>query len=183
MPAVSSSGSTGSREAARPGAAAGDGGQAFDRRLPLYAYLEPLLTGRRVLEIGCGTGAGADYLAARSAARVLSVDTDPSVVERARLRYRRSNLELRTMPSLADIKLGELSERFDVVLVPEGEGLLRRGLGEVMAGEVQPAVLAWRRCLADSGRLIVVASSADRPGRAAAAGLGYYEIADGLAPH
>jgi chromosome segregation ATPase len=72
------------------------------RRLALYAYLEPLLTGRRVLEINAGTGRGAgpgesaQYLRSLGA-RVVSVDRDASV-----------------------------DERFDVVVVPEAEELARR---------------------------------------------------------
>src|SRR5262245_2229020 len=72
------------------------------RRLALYAYLEPLLTGRRVLEINSGPARGAAQ--AESAqflrslgARVVSVDRDARV-----------------------------EERFDVVVVPEAEEVSRR---------------------------------------------------------
>ena len=57
--------------------------EVFNRRLPLYAYLEPLLAGRRVLELGTGAGAGAAHLAAHGAAEVVGVDTDAALVERA----------------------------------------------------------------------------------------------------
>src|SRR4029077_18202317 len=126
--------------------------EVFNRRLPLYAYLEPLLLGRRVLEVGFGDGAGADYLASRGASLVVAVDLDPSLVERARARYRRPNLELRSLPSLVDLEA--LGERFDVVVVTEGEGLVRRS----------GSVLAWRRALADAehGHLVVAVASADR---------------------
>jgi len=143
---------------------------AFDRRLPLYAYLEPLFVGRRILEIGCGTGAGAEYLS-RVAAHVLSIDADGAVVERARARHRRANLELRAVSGLADIDPGD---RFDVVLVPEAEAAAASGALPVQA---------WKRALVEDGRLVVAASSADRPGRAAWASLGYYEISDALFAH
>jgi chromosome segregation ATPase len=74
------------------------------RRLALYAYLEPLLTGRRVLEISSGIGRGAgheqstQYLRALGA-RVVSVDRDASV---------------------------QVDDRFDVVIIPEAEELARR---------------------------------------------------------
>ena len=73
------------------------------RRLALYAYLEPLLTGRRVLEISSvGRGAGYEqstqYLRALGA-RVVSVDRDASV---------------------------QVDDRFDVVVIPEAEELARR---------------------------------------------------------
>src|SRR5262245_10854389 len=72
------------------------------RRLALYSYLEPLLTGRRVLEINSGSlksvaqAESAQYLRSLGA-RVVSVDLDASV-----------------------------DDRFDVVVVPEAEELARR---------------------------------------------------------
>jgi SAM-dependent methyltransferase len=146
--------------------------EIFNRRLPLYSYLEPLLVGQQVLEIGCGTGGGAAQLAARGAARVVSVDTDPALVERARSRFRHPNLEFHTVSSLID--LAALGEPFDVVLVADGEGLVRR----------VDAVISWKGLMADDGRLIVAAASADRlTGHAGAPGIGYYELSDALGPH
>jgi hypothetical protein len=161
--------------------------EVFNRRLPLYAYLEPLLLGRRVLEVGSGDGSGADYLASRGASLVVAVESDPALVERARARFRRPNLELRSLPSLVDLEA--LGERFDVVLVTEAERLVRHS----------GAVVGWRRALVDTarGHLVVAVASADRalaaPAAAAAmaardlgdsaGGVGYYELADLLSPH
>jgi hypothetical protein len=114
----------------------------LNRRLPLYAYLEPLWAGRRVLEIGAPAG-GADYLTHLGAARVVISDGD----------------------------LAGLDERFDVVVVPEADTLVRR----------PGTVAAWRKLLADGGRLVVAVGNAERPG--ASGGLGYYELHDALAPH
>src|SRR5581483_893039 len=55
-------GSPGGGHGGAQGSAQGGGDDLWDRRLPLYAYLEPLWTGRKVLEIGCGTGVSAEYL-------------------------------------------------------------------------------------------------------------------------
>ena len=44
------------------------------------------LRGRRILEVGCGTGQLAAALAGRSAARVWAVDAEPAMVELARRR-------------------------------------------------------------------------------------------------
>src|SRR6187549_1466862 len=101
------------------------------RRMALYAYLEPLLSGRRVLEVQGGhggpsraTGPAGGGPAADSAqylrslgARVVSIDGDVSRVD----------------------------DRFDVVLVPEGEEIARR----------TGAVATLRRVLVDGGRLIL----------------------------
>jgi len=113
------------------------------RRLALYAYLEPLLSGRRVLEIRPGGAAarpapegGSDstqYLRSLGA-RVVSVDSDTSRID----------------------------EKFDVVIIPEGDEIARR------AG----AVATLRRLLADGGRLIIAVANVDR----GAGGLGYYDL-------
>jgi hypothetical protein len=69
----------------------------LDRRLPLYAYLEPLWLGKRVLEIARGTR-GAELLKTLGAARVVTSESG-----------------------------GEgLAEHFDVVVVPEADALVRR---------------------------------------------------------
>src|SRR3954465_12982108 len=72
------------------------------RRLALYAYLEPLLSGRRVLEIEARSGRGAvpagesaQYLRSLGA-RVVTVDREATV-----------------------------DDRFDVVVVPEADELAR----------------------------------------------------------
>jgi chromosome segregation ATPase len=148
----------------------------FDRRLPLYVYVEPLIGGRRVLELGSAGGASADYLAGHGAARVLSLDVDPSSVERARARHRRANLEFRAVPSLAE--LGALGESFDLVIVPDGESLVRRA----------DSVAAWKQVLADGGRVVMTAASADRRAAAGGAaspagGVGYYEVSDAFLRH
>src|SRR6185436_12842923 len=100
------------------------------RRMALYAYLEPLLSGRRVLEVQAGAGRGAGSAAGGPAgdsaqylrslgARVVSVDGDVSRID----------------------------DRFDVVLVPEGEELVRR----------PGAAATLRKLLTDGGRVIVAA--------------------------
>src|SRR6516162_5570914 len=117
--------------------------EVFDRRLPLYAYLEPLLVGRRVLELGTGTGAGTAHLATNGATSVVSVDVVDANIERAHAR-RAPNLTFRKVGSLLDVVPGA---PFDVVLAPEAEELLRR----------PEAIPALARLLAPGGRLVLVA--------------------------
>src|SRR5438552_3611475 len=116
--------------------------EVFGRRLPVYAYLEPLLVGRTVLEVGVGIGTGVAHLAARGAASVVGIDTDPALVERARARAEEagvaSNVSFRVVSSLLDLVP---DGPFDVVLVPEAESLLRR----------PEAIPALGRLLADGG--------------------------------
>ena len=145
--------------------------EVLNRRLPLYAYLEPLLVGQRVLELGSGAGTAAAYVAAHGAAHVMGVDTDGPLVEKARARHDAPNLTFRLAQGLLDVVPG--AAPFDVVIVPEAEEVLRR----------PEEIPALARLMADGGRLVLVASSADR-GVAPphAEGVGYYELTDALLP-
>jgi SAM-dependent methyltransferase len=142
--------------------------EVLNRRLPLYAYLEPLIAGRRVLELGSGTGEGAAYLASHGAAEVTAIDSDGAAIERARARHGAANVTFRVAGSLLDVVP---TAPFDVVIVPEAEALVRRP-------ESMPALA---RLVAQGGRLVLVAASADR-GQAGAGGVGYYELTDALLP-
>ena len=72
------------------------------RRLPRYLFIEDRLRGQVVVELGCGHGLGADFVAERGAARVIGFDFDERLVLKARSRYHRPDLEFETLegPSL-----------------------------------------------------------------------------------
>ena len=93
------------------------------RRLVRYQYVEELLDRRRVLEIGCGSGSGADFLAER-AEHVVALDTSSALLAQARGAYRRRNLEF--VIGEPD-RLQHSDDSFDVVLVPELERWVTRG--------------------------------------------------------
>jgi hypothetical protein len=116
--------------------------ESRDRRRSLYAFLEPVWLGRRVLEIGPSIDGTAELLKSLGAAKVVVSDGD----------------------------LASLTERFDVVVVPEGEALVRR----------PGAVAACRKLVAAGGRLVVAAGNAERPG--ATGGVGYYDLHGAVAP-
>jgi 2-polyprenyl-3-methyl-5-hydroxy-6-metoxy-1,4-benzoquinol methylase len=63
----------------------------FRRHLVVYEWIARQLAGKRVLDMACGEGYGAEVLA-RTAAGVVGVDANPEAHEHARLRYRRENL-------------------------------------------------------------------------------------------
>jgi 2-polyprenyl-3-methyl-5-hydroxy-6-metoxy-1,4-benzoquinol methylase len=63
----------------------------FRRHLVVYRWIAERVAGRRVVDMACGEGYGADLLAG-SAASVVGVDANPEAHEHARLRYRRPNL-------------------------------------------------------------------------------------------
>jgi SAM-dependent methyltransferase len=140
-------------------------------RLPLYAYLAPLWQGRRVLEIACGDGGSADYLGQQGAEWVLAVDVDAGRVDRARARHGGPRVEFRAVSDLR--QLATAGERFDVVLVPEGQATL--GLPDL--------ITVLRALLTEMGHVIVAVPAADRKGRQTREGVGYYDLADALTAH
>jgi SAM-dependent methyltransferase len=92
--------------------------------LPRYAFLEALLPGRRVLEIGAVASTGgrsAAFLRSRGARRVLAFDESADAVAAARREYA-SDPELRFASGAVD----DLpDERFDLVLVADATPLVR----------------------------------------------------------
>jgi SAM-dependent methyltransferase len=63
----------------------------FRRHLVVYEWIARRIVARRVVDMACGEGYGADLLA-RSARTVVGVEANPDAFEHARLRYRRPNL-------------------------------------------------------------------------------------------
>lgn len=63
----------------------------YRRHLAVYEWVAQRVAGRRVVDMACGEGYGADVLA-RSAAVVVGVDANAEAFEHARRRYRRPNL-------------------------------------------------------------------------------------------
>ena len=63
----------------------------FQRHVVVYRWIARRVAGRKVIDMACGEGYGADTLAT-AAASVVGVDANPEAFEHARLRYRRPNL-------------------------------------------------------------------------------------------
>ncbi|HEX3174350.1 MAG TPA: methyltransferase domain-containing protein [Solirubrobacterales bacterium] len=64
----------------------------YRRHLVVYEWIAARVADRRVVDMACGEGYGADVLAAAGAASVVGVDANPEAHEHARLRYVRPNL-------------------------------------------------------------------------------------------
>jgi 2-polyprenyl-3-methyl-5-hydroxy-6-metoxy-1,4-benzoquinol methylase len=63
----------------------------YRRHLAVYEWIGARVIGKRVVDMACGEGYGAEVLS-RSAAGVVGVDANPEAHEHARLRYGRQNL-------------------------------------------------------------------------------------------
>jgi chromosome segregation ATPase/SAM-dependent methyltransferase len=135
------------------------------RRSAVYSYLRPLLDGRRVLEVGCGTGEATSHLVRLGARSVIGAGSAREVAE-ARARQHVGALGFVTMAAGAIDSAGA----FDLVLVPEATDILR-GCGPVQLSTLLALV-------APGGRLACVVGNGDR-----AEGLAYYDVVDALTPH
>ncbi|MDA8194121.1 MAG: class I SAM-dependent methyltransferase [Thermaerobacter sp.] len=109
-----------------------------------YQSIGTATAGKRILEVGCGTGYGADYLA-ETAAQVVGADIDGDVVAEARSRYQRPNLEFVTASAQS---LPFLSASFDVVVMFEVIEHLERDQQWCVLSEV-------RRVLTPNGLLFL----------------------------
>jgi SAM-dependent methyltransferase len=143
--------------------------------LPRSIFLKPLVTGRRVLELGTVAltgGATAVALLRLGARTVTAFDEDAAAVERAREEHRGSGVSFRT--GRAD----ELPERsFDLVLVEDAARVIAPG-----------AAAALGRLLAPTGHLVVPIRNPAGPALAGMAmagepgGPGWAEVTGALRP-
>ena len=68
----------------------------FVGHLSLYLFASQFVRGARVLDVGCGTGYGAQLLTAHGAIHVLGIDIDPLSVSYARRHFAAPVIEFRT---------------------------------------------------------------------------------------
>ena len=110
--------------------------------LARYSFIEPLLAGKRVLEVGAAAataGSSALFLAERGAAMVVSLEADPGAIEEAAREAQHPFVQFKALA------LDALPERaFDLVV---------HGDGVALAGDPDQ-VAALRRALVPRGRLV-----------------------------
>lgn len=81
------------------------------RHFCAYKFAKDFVLSKDVLDIGCGEGYGADFLAG-SAKRVSGIDYDKTAIDYAKDKYYKDNLEF----SVLDVKnLSYLTQKFDVI--------------------------------------------------------------------
>jgi SAM-dependent methyltransferase len=114
--------------------------------LSIYHYALPLVQGAAVLDVGCGSGYGAAYLARHGAASVLGVDVSESAIAFSQEHFAAPNLRFRTWPAE---RIGELEgERADVVFSSNALEHVT-GVGRFLQG-------AWRRLRPEGTMMIAV---------------------------
>ncbi|MDD2752554.1 MAG: class I SAM-dependent methyltransferase [Candidatus Omnitrophica bacterium] len=81
------------------------------RHLCAYEFASKYVSGKKVMDLGCGEGYGADYLAGY-ATDVLAVDYEYSAIAAAGNKYKRDNLRFQRL----DInEMASLKENFDII--------------------------------------------------------------------
>ncbi len=81
------------------------------RHFCAYRFAKSLVSGKEVLDIGCGEGYGSDFMAGY-AKSVLGIDYDKAIVDYAKNKYHKAELGF----SVLDIKnLDSLGRKFDVI--------------------------------------------------------------------
>jgi SAM-dependent methyltransferase len=85
----------------------------FQAHLALYVFASTLAGGKRVLDLGCGTGYGSARMAGAGAASVVGLDSDAKSLAYARRRY--SGPAVRFVQGTAEAPPGDLGT-FDLVV-------------------------------------------------------------------
>jgi SAM-dependent methyltransferase len=109
-------------------------------------FLPPLTPGKRILDIGCGSGAQTIDLARATEARIIAVDNHPPFVAQLATRAGQLHLDARITAQIEDMNDLPFAEwSFDVIW-SEG-AIFIMGFAQGLA--------AWRRLLAPGGYLVV----------------------------
>ena len=127
------------------------------RRSAVYSYLRPLLDGRRVIEVGCGTGEATTHLVRLGAKSVIGAGSAREVSE-ARARQHEGALGFVTMASGTIDATGV----FDLVLVPDAADILR-GHGPIQLSKLLALVAPGGRlaCIVVVGKAHIAIAVGD----------------------
>lgn len=122
-----------------------DWDMAFERTHRRYADALKVEQADRVLELACGRGGFANFLAANTAGEVLGIDISRSQLSHAR-RHKRANLRFRHHDIM---RVDELQERFDAVAFMDADcylpdkGAAVAAISRVMTPGARFLLIAW----------------------------------------
>jgi ADP-heptose:LPS heptosyltransferase/GT2 family glycosyltransferase/SAM-dependent methyltransferase len=125
----------------------------FREQLARYAFMEQIVQGRKVLDLGAGVGYGTQYLALSGATLAVGLDASEEAIRYASLRYSRKGGASYVVADTVALPFKDGA--FDVVVA--GGGLHCAGDGGRPLGEA-------RRVLHETGVLAVSADSGSMPG-------------------
>lgn len=88
----------------------------WNEHLVRYISTKSILSGKNVLDVGCGVGYGSHYLATSGSKSVLGIDNSTTAISYAKTHFKSQNLEFREM-DITDMKLEY--KTFDAVIAFE----------------------------------------------------------------
>lgn len=108
--------------------------------------------GQRVLDVGCGTGATADFLAKETAGEVTAIDLHPKMVELAKQRADKSPADFRVLKASAEA-------------LPFKPGTFDWLISESVTAFTHPekSIPEYHRVLRSDGRLIAIEMTIEHP--------------------
>ena len=118
----------------------------YSNHIQRYEFASSFCAGKRVLDAGCGTGYGSDYLARIGASSVIAVDISDVALSEARKYYQRDNLKFCKANVERLNESPEIEGAFDVIVNLENLEHLQ---------EPRSFIQEARRLLGESGTLVV----------------------------
>lgn len=127
----------GERQGARPD------GLGYFAHLSIYDYVRPAAVGKRVLDVGCGTGYGSEYLKKMGAAQVVGLERDADLIDHLR----------RTIDGVEFLRCDLDKDRFPVPAAAYDVVFCSNVLEHV--AYVDPVMAEFARVIAPGGTLVV----------------------------
>jgi SAM-dependent methyltransferase len=124
----------------------------YSNHIQRYGFAASICAGKRVLDAGCGTGYGSDYLARNGAAEVVAVDISEEALSEARRYYQRANLKFFKANVERLKEAAEIEGPFDIVVNFENLEHLQ---------EPRLFIQEARRLLGEDGTLILSSPNGD----------------------
>jgi len=113
-----------------------------------WKYIMPLLTGKTLLDIGCGLGFDS-ILFAKLGYKVMGVDISPISIQKAKILSEEMEVSDKTNFLVANIDVDQIPGKFDIVLC-------RSVLHHLTTYSLEESIKKIKSCLVPSGRAIFI---------------------------